>query len=150
MFRCRPVCVIVMCLCLRHHKLSLQVPVVCFQWTRCIFPFFFSFFIYPAHRTPSQIIVSSDSSPLSLSLSLSLSLYIYIYIRERERDVPLIRWSLRWPQPGCCLHCHSKGLIREEKQKQNNKPCCILQSPLFLNLLQLVLPGFCGTVFVCK
>ena len=29
--------------------------------------------------------------------------------------------------------CHTKVLIREEKQKQNNKPCCILQSPLFWN-----------------
>ena len=33
---------------------------------------------------------------------------IYIYIRLR--DVPLfISFSLRWPQPGRCLHCHSKA-----------------------------------------
>ena len=75
MFCCLPACV---CSC------GVPVPETSVSWvcnnasaccllpvTRCIFVYFLFFFlfIYPAHHTPSQIIVSSDSSP-----------------RERERE----------------------------------------------------------------
>ena len=78
--------------------------------------------------------------PFSFFTSFKSELKQNIYIRLR--DVPLfISWSLRWPQPGRCLHWHSKGLIQEEnrKTKQNkNKTTNTTPATGNINLLKLL------------